>query len=347
MSRTVFFLVFLFVFSSCIESKQGNFDQIMHELVELNQVIETPPIELSKVITEIKKSVQECVQTFMEFYNKVKDNCKTGNLLISEFKAKIEGDILNAIVQENNANNRIVTNNLAVAKLGKDIKEAKEVLKDSRKRHHKETKDFYKTLQESTNKIIVIKHLENIIVDELLNKPANASFLQVKSIKSKLQDLKALVEKDDDEMFTGVLGAMVSLVTLQNLNDQTILKKILTTLAKLKEKLKIWRTKELKSFKELEKLAKKANQAKLTSLRAMGKLYVEAQSSLIAAKSSLTQLVNIKHLLNVALSRKVKESDNWNKLCADQDRIAHLYNKSYTDLKAAAKHTESLIVNGK
>ena len=112
--------------------------------------------------------------------------------------------------------------------------------------------------------------------------------------------------------------------------NQTILKKILTTLAKLKEKLKIWRTKELKSFKELEKLAKKANQAKLTSLRAMGKLYVEAQSSLIAAKSSLTQLVNIKHLLNVALSRKVKESDNWNKLCADQDRIAHLYNKSYS-----------------
>ena len=308
--RTFIFLSILLFFSHCLEKKQDNAGEIIDELTELHTIIGTPKPDLGRLINTIKNSEKNSRHVFDKFFKSVKGNCKTGGRLLVEFMAKIKGDIVSAKAGINRAHDRIKKNTKAITKLTKQIKKHKEQLINAHRRHGKEAKQFQKTLLEAEAKIITIKHVRNIVVDELLNGKAPASLIQVQTINTNLNQLKTQVQNDNDSIFSTVINTLLEMTTEQNLNNQKILRKFLGALRTLNNRIRAWIKKSKQQYRRVRKLNLATKLATLTSLRAFGKLYVEARSSLIAAKRTIEEFKNAGTISSKGLARKNKELEN-------------------------------------
>jgi hypothetical protein len=332
--RTFVFLTLLLVSSICIENKPDSVNEIIDELLELNRVVLTPAQQVGRLVSQIMSSGKECANAFNSFYAKVKNNCELGSKQLKRFQAKIEGDLVTAKVGINAANARVTKNTAAVAKLTGQIKSARQTLKNAHKRHRMEQRAFRHTLAEAEGKLIAIRHVRNIVVDELLNAKSPASLVQVNTITAKLQELKTLVAKDNDSMFTTVVGGLLELVSMQNLNDQSILKKFLASLAQLSNRIRSWRKKAIKANHNIRKLNHATNAARLRSLRALGKLLVVARSSVVAAHRTVDELNNSVLFLNRVSQRKARGASHWASLCNDQARVANIFQTEHQNLGA-------------
>jgi len=333
------------VSSFCIEHKTGNFDQIIDELVELNKAINTPAAQIGRTVSQIRSAARDAATAFSAFYSKVKGNCAAGNKYLSSFSAKLKGDLVNANAGINSATRRVKSTATTAASLSKQVAMAKEGLEKSHERQAKAGRTFRQHLLEAEGKMTVIKHVRNIVVDELLNGKAPASLIQVNTITSKLQELKSMVQASSDSMFTTVVSSLLEMVTEKNLNDQKILRKFLGALKKLNDRIKAWRAGAMKSQKNLNKLNLQTNAAQLKSLRALGRLLVEAKSAGMAATRTIEELTNARGVLAKAQVRKTKETKNWNALCADQARVRGVFATAHKALRAKVQQVSASLLN--
>jgi len=333
------------VSSYCIEKKADNVNQIIDELVELNKAVKTPAAKIGSVVSQIRAAGHDSAKAFGAFYAKVKSNCKAGNGYLKSFTAKLNGDMVSAKSGVNSANGRIKRSTTAAARLAKRLGSSKSALKRSHARQAKEARVFRQNLLEAEGKVVVIRHVRNIVVDELLNGKAPASLIQVNTITSKLQELKTMVEKDNDSMFSAVVGTLLEMVSEKNLNNQKILRKFLGALRKLKNRIVAWRKKALGNSRRIRRLSLASNAARLKSIRALGRLLVEARSSVVAAKRTIDELKNASGLISRALSRKATEVKNWGRLCADQKRVAGLFGGAYNQLRNKVKQVAASLLN--
>jgi hypothetical protein len=338
MSRTFIFLTLLFVSSFCIEKKPDNVNQIIDELVELNKSVGTPASDVGALVSQIRTATHDTSVAFNSFYAGVHSNCQAGFKYLKSFHGKLSGDRVGAQASINSAQSRIAKNTASAARLVKQVKSAKRTLRNAHARMVKERSAYRVSLLEAEGKITVIRHVRNIVVDELLNGKAPASLIQVNTITSKLQELKTLVQKDNDSIFATVVGTLLEMVTEKNLNDQKILRKFLGALSKLNNKIRAWRTSTLKRNKAQHQLNKATAQARLRSLRALGKLLVEAKSAVVAGTRAVEDLKNAVALLGRALARKVQEAKNWGQLCGDQSRVNKLFVDAHNSLLAHLKY---------
>lgn len=333
MSRTfIFITIMLFVSTYCMD-RSDSVNQIMDQLVEVNKAVETPAYKIGRTIAQVKAAAHASDKAFSRFYNGVRNNCKIGTGYLDSFMSKLQADLANAKAAIGNEKGRIQKNAKKIVHLSKEITKVKLEAIHSHRRHKKESKTFRKTLREAEDKLVAIRHIRNIIVDELLNGKGAASFIQVKTITGKLQELKSLVEKDSDPMFVAVVGSLLELATERNLNDQTILKKILNSLRKLHNQITRWKTNGIKSYKKLKSLFQKSNQAKINTVRALSKLLAQANGEKSVATRSVDDLSNAVIMCNKALKSKSNQKVYWKKLCDDQKRIAVLFRKSYETVK--------------
>lgn len=342
--RTFIFLTFLFLSSYCIEKKADNVNQIIDELVELNRIILTPAQKIGRVVAQIREAARDSAKAFDAFYSRVKTNCNAGSGYLKSFTDKLKGDKINAQASINHARNRVKVNQAAHSKLKKQLKDARAALEQAHKRQGREAHEFNQRLLEAESKLTTIRHVRNIVVDELLNGKAPASLIQVNTISTKLNELKTMVEKDNDSLFTSVIGNLLEMASQQNLNDQTTLRKFLGSLRKLNRRIKAWRTAALANHKKIQKINAASNAAKLNSIRATSKLAVEAASAVKGGLRHIDELSNAIGLIEKALARKQKESDNWEKLCKDQSRVAGIFQNAHKALRSRAKQVHGNIV---
>jgi hypothetical protein len=339
MSKAFIFLTLLFVSSFCIEKQPDNVNQIIDELVELNTQVETPAAQIGALVSQIRSAAHDTSKAFNTFYAGVNSNCKAGFKYLTSFESKLKGDRVSAQASINSAKKRMTKNTAAAAKLVVQVKSAKATLRNAHARMVKDRAAYRVALLEAEGKITVIRHVRNIVVDELLNGKAPASLIQVETITTKLQELKTMVQKDNDSIFTTVVGTLLEMVTEKNLNDQKILRKFLGALSKLNNRIRAWRTSTLKRNKALHHLNKATAAARLSSLRALGKLLVEARSAVVAAKRAVEDLNNTVELLGRGLARKGNEYKNWRGLCKDQSRVNRMFVSAH---KGLSKHLKSV-----
>lgn len=338
MSRTFLFLTLLFVTSYCVEKNSNTVNQIIDELVELNKSVRKGPASIGKVIGEIRAAAHNSAKAFNAFYSRVQNNCNAGNKYLNSFEVKLKGDAVVAQNGLNRANARIVKNKAALVRLGLQLANAKKSLKNAHIRQRQEKANFRNHLLEAEAKMTAIRHIRNIVVDELLNGKAPASLLQISSnLSNKLQELKTLIEKDNDPIFSTVVSSLIEMVSEKNLNDQGILRKFLKSLSKLNKRLASWRTKAIKDHNNLLKLNKINNAAKLKTIRAYGRLIVQARAAIGGAKRAIGEYQNALGLVNRALKRKGTEARQWNDLCKDQARIANLFRGAYANITNKTK----------
>jgi hypothetical protein len=334
MSRTFLFLTLLLVSSFCIEKKADNVNQIIDELVALNTSVQTPADKIGSLVSQIRTSAHQSAKAFGAFYSGVQANCKAGTRYLSAFSAKLNGDVVATRQGVLGAQRRMAKGTAAGTRLTAQVATAKTSLRNSRARQVKEATVFRALLAEAKGKMLVLKQVRDIVVDELLNGKAPASLIQVNTITSKLQDLKKMVANDNDSMFSAVVGSLLEMVTQQNLNDQTILRKFLAALARLGSKISNYITKSTAGAKKIRALNLTTNAARLTSLRALGKLLVEARSQVVAGTRTVEELNNAGEVLNRAVQRKVRETKQWSNLCGDQARVGALFMKAHQVIKA-------------
>jgi hypothetical protein len=154
-----------------------------------------------------------------------------------------------------------------------------------------------------------------------------------------------MVAKDNDSMFSAVVGSLLEMVTEQNLNDQTILRKFLAALARLGAKITAYVKTSTAAAARLRKLNSATNAAKLRSLRALGKLLVEARSSVVAGRNMMAELNNAKLVLTRAVNRKTRETKQWSGLCGDQARVGALFVKAHKVIRAKTQQVSAGILN--
>jgi len=347
MSRTFIFLTLLFVSSFCIETKPDNVNQIIDELVELNKNVRSPASTIGALVSQISSAAHDSSVAFNSFYAGVNSNCKAGFKYLTSFEGKLTGDRVGAQSAINSAQTRIRQNRASASKLVVQVTAGKATLRNAHARMVKERAAYRVSLLEAEGKMTVIRHVRNIVVDELLNGKAPASLIQVNTITAKLQELKTLVEKDNDSIFATVVGTLLEMVTEKNLNDQKILRKFLGALSKLNNKIRAWRTATLKGNKAQHQLNKATARARLNSLRALGKLLVEARSAVVAGKRAVEDLRNAVALLTRGLARKVQEHKNWTQLCGDQARVNTLFVSAHNSLRTHLKSVTARLMNMK
>jgi hypothetical protein len=345
MSRTFLFLTLLLVSSFCIEKKADNVNQIIDELVELNKSVQTPADQLGNLVSQIRSSAHQSAKAFGVFYAGVQANCKAGTRYLAAFTAKLNGDLTGTQQGVVHCQNVMRRGTAAGVKLSVQVTAARKSLKSSARRQTREAAVFRALLAEAKGKLLVLKQVRDIVVDELLNGKAPASLIQVNTITSKLLNLKAMVAKDNDSMFSAVVGSLLEMVTEQNLNDQTILRKFLAALARLGAKITAYVTKSTASAARIRALNTATNAAKLRSLRALGKLLVEARSSVVAGRNMMAELNNAKLVLTRAVNRKTRETKQWSGLCGDQARVAALFVGAHKALRAKTQQVSAGILN--
>ena len=313
-----------------MENKPDSVNEIIDQLLELNKLVAPSPQHLSKLVYEIRAASQDTTQSFNSFYGEVKNSCKTAAEKLTSFSTKLNGDLINARDGINVANQSSEQSKATVTRLTQEVKDAKTALRDAKKRQDNERRASRALLREANEKLIALRHVRNIVTDELLNPPKapqKMALIQVQDITSKLQDLKTLAVKGSDAMFTTVVTSLLSMATEQNLNDQNILRKFLEALHKLEENIRAWKMRTLQANKQIRSFNRKSNAEMLKSLRALGQLLIDARSAVVAATRTVDELNNAVTLLTKALSVKNKEAHHWFALCQDQDRIANLYRK--------------------
>jgi hypothetical protein len=333
------------VFSYCIEKKGDNINEIIDELVELNKAVKAPVSHIGSTVSQIRAAAHASAKAFKAFYNRVDLNCKAGFGFIKSFTSKLNGDLVGVKAAINSAHARIKKNTAAVADFAKKLAANKAELRNSHKRHAIESRNFRHRLLEAGAKLTTLRHIRNIIVDELLNGKAPASLIQVNTISTQLKQLKTLVEKDNDTMFSSVVSALLELVSEKNLNDQVILRKFLASLNKLAHKIRAWRRSAIADHKKIRKLNRASNAAKLKSIRALGNLLVEARSEVVGATRAIDELNNAIFIINKALARKQKENKHWERICDDQKRVAKIFTTAYTNLKNKVKKVGAALLN--
>jgi hypothetical protein len=344
MSRTFIFLTLLFVSSYCIERKAANINQIVDELVELNKKIATPKDSIGTIVAQIGSAVRDSSRAFKGFYTDLQRNCASGQGYINDFANKLKGDLIAAQTGINDSNKAIAHSDKDAAEYAKQIKSGKAALRAAHVRHEKEKAAFAAVLMEADLKQLTIKHVRDIIEDELLNGKA-PTLLQVNTITEKLTELKGMLEKSNDNMFSVVVGSLLETISEQNLNNQTVLRNILNTLAKIRKNLLAWRKKAIATNKQIRKTAKQTAAARLKALRALGRLLVEARSAKTNAQRNIQELNAAVAHLNNALKRKTRELKHWNALCTDQARIALVFRNGRTELKNHVKKVSAALLN--
>jgi len=348
MFRTFIFLTLLIAFSYCTERKADNINQIIDELVELNKGVKGGPGGVGALVGKIKAASRDAAKAFKAFYAGVEANCDAGKGFLKSFTAKLKGDLIGAKAAINDAKKEVEEAEKNTHKYKEGLEKVKETMEKAQKRQVKEAAFFRKNLLEASGKLTVIKHVRDIVVDELLNgPPPKGTFIQlkVKEVNEKLNELKTLAENSkDDDLFATTITTLIAMVSEKNLSDQKIVRKFLKALAKLRNKLSAYKKTSLASRKKVLALQAKTRAARLKSLRALGRLLIQAKSDKVGAGRQIGELKNAVHLIGKGLSKKANELKHWTKLCVDQARIMKIFKDGEAELHKKVKDVTNMVM---
>jgi hypothetical protein len=329
-----------------MEKRADAVNQIIDELVELNKEL-THNAEIGRMVSQIRASLSNSAKIFNAFYKVVEKNCNAVHKSLDGFVKTLEGDKLSANSEASRLRTSIAKHQRNAVQFAKQLRNTKKALRSSLNRHSKEGKLFRGRKLEAENKLIVIRHVTNIINDELLNSNKPASLIQVNTISSKLQELKNLIAYDNDAMFASVVSSLIEMSSEQNLNDQNTLNKLLNALRRLEAKINTWRTVALKDQRRIVRLNQVANAAKLKSIRALSKLVVEARSHITGSQKQMAEIANGLGLVVRGIARKLKEKVALKTVCDDQARVQREAVQAYTQLTAKTHDVAKAVLNFK
>ena len=227
--------------STLIDTKidSSEFQEIMEDFVEVHKEAEESQ-NIGQIITTIKTSMAQNEKKYESFINSFRLSCKNAESKLSKFIKRLNKQLNHLKHKVNKSTNHAKDSNKQRQENSVNLSKAQKELENIKKQQIQLILDYHAGAAESDQRIIVVQDLENQIVDELANHEFHddASFIELKNkLNEKTNKLKTLIMKSGNSLEAKALISLVDLASEHNFSDQSILRKILKLLRKLKNKL--------------------------------------------------------------------------------------------------------------
>jgi len=324
MNRTFIFLAFLLLSAIYIEGKPEAINELFEELVELNAQVKTSQFAVKNLVNQVRSESAEASRNSVTYENNVKLTCSTGQSDLQSFLTKLNGDMVAAKAGMESTNRQIAEDKAKSKKVYEENENNKRGHQQEVERQRDVQRTFRRHVAEAHRKLAVIQHVTNIIHDELLNANATgkrASLIQVTTVTEKLQELKTLVAKDEDTMFSHIVETLIEMATEQNLNDQDVLRNILAALNKLQSSMLSWMKNAKADNKKIRMINREENAARLKTIRNSEKLLADYAASDTLNRRTVEDLNIVYMTAGTAFHHKRREFNSYRVLCEDQYKL--------------------------
>jgi len=322
MNKTFIFLAFLLLSANYIQGKPEAINELFEELLELNAQVKTSTYQVSNLFDQARSESMAASAYFATFENNSKMTCARLQSDFKSFMTKLSGDMVAAKAGMASTHRQMAEDKSKSAEVYKENQNNIRGHQQELERQRDVQKTFRQAVAEANRKLVVVKHVKNIINDELLNATrGKASLIQVTTVTKKLQELRELMAKDEDTMFSHIVETLIEMTTEQNLNDQGVLRNLLAALRKLRNSLRSWVEKATADNEKLRKISSEENAARLKTISNSEKLLADYAASETLNRRTLDELNNVVVLAEAALSRKTREFQGSEALCQHQSQL--------------------------
>ena len=325
MRTTIVNLTFMLLLTVTLSSS-SKYSNILTQFIELNNVIGNPSEDVGVIISNVKNVLIEEEKNNEAHYSGLLTNCASGDSLINSALVKLANDVNDSKKNLNDWNTSLGSSGKDIAKAEDDIKTTSDKIGINKKQIEKELEDFKVSVTETDQKLTVVKVLRNIITDELINSHPG-SFLQINKFTDKLNELKGMLNNDNDSLYSPLVSVLLELASEQNFSDQGMLKKILENISNLDKSLIEYRNKRQTDLNDALKNLR-ANSVNLAKIRhAYLNMRAQSLSKRIDAQHYIHFYTNEITHFNSETNRKNDEKQLLSKIC-DFEKDAYAKDKA-------------------
>jgi len=298
----------------CSAKPKTNYENIIHQFVELNEEMGVPKEDVGVMIANVQTALDKSRNAAKSFFRAVETHCASGLAKLNEgIKSNTDA------ITDASSNINTWTKNLAAATLDRknaksEIVKGRAQLQNLRKRITKLTMDYRVYAEEADKKLNVVKVLRDIISDELFNRVPGA-LVQVNKFQQKLAELKEMLNNNSDSLYSPIISVLLDLATEQNFADQGILRKILDNLKNLHKALLDFRTKQEKSLDAEMVTLKKQIKNVRHRVRAYRRMAHQAASKAIDARHYIAFFKHEITHFTAEKNRMIAAKNLFTKLC--------------------------------
>jgi phage shock protein A len=299
----------------------------------LNEAVGNQKEDIGVMLANVKNTLEKGRKQHEEHFRTLSNHCATAN---SKIQASIV-KLTQATTDSQNTLNQWKSSIAQATKERKDatdnIKTAKGQLKAFQKRVDKLLLDYKVVAEEADQKLNVVKLLRDIITDELLNR-SPGSFVQLSKFQQKLNELKGMLNNNNDSLYAPIVTVLLDLATEQNFSNQGVLKKILENLTSLNASLTNFRSKQEDGLKKEEKNLHGQMKNTMDRINAYSKMRAQATSKGLDANHYIKFYTHEITHFNAEKARKLEEQRMFGKLC-DYEKNANKQDvKRFTQFKS-------------
>lgn len=330
--------VLLLTISFCSTSQ---YSTIINQFIELNNELGNPREDVGVVISNVKNVISDEEKQEANNFNELSQICISAETLVNGAITKLGNDITESTKNLNEWKAVLESSNLQVKKTESNISDTALKITNGQTRIEKTLEDFKVLATETDQKLIVVKTLRDIITDELLNNNGAHSFVQLNKFTDKLNELKTMLNSENDSLYSPLVSVLITLASEQNFSDQGILKKILENINNLDNNLKQFRvSRENAMNSELQTM--RASQGNLGRIKSA---YTNMRAQSLSRRADAQHYIQFyTNEITHFNAEKVRKNDELNlvkKIC-EYERSAH--NAANKDLKEFKDKVVPLIV---
>ena len=336
----IFLIILISTFSFTQTTKLHDYEELITKFSQLQQAVGNDANEISVAVSQVSTGIKETLDKYNSLQDGFKDKCDAGNLLLNEFIAKLNNDNLALVAQVSLAQDSIKSAEKQNADFKEVIRGIKSDIEAKETDYANQIAEFEQYAVEADAKIISVKSITDIIVDELLNQSTGAvSFLQLntKEFKMKIQDLKAMLleTKAKETKYSPMAMTLLQLAMTKGFSDQAVLRQVLDILKKISDNLVTFREKQQSEGKSQLKSMRAAIDEKKNQAKANYKLYQTAKGEISANQELIQDANKNKVSIDATILRKTAEIGFWSKLCnyeSDAREAAIKSSRDFSDL---------------
>jgi chromosome segregation ATPase len=266
------------------------------------------------LLAQIRNAWDNQKKANTEFHRTLTTHCTAAH-------AKIQGSITKLTQAITDAQNNMNTHKQSLEKSNKAVKEAAENIQKARtaykglnQRLDKTLLDYKVVAQEADQKLNVVKLLRDIISDELLNdKPGN--FVQLNKFQEKLNELKGMLNNNNDSIYAPIVSVLLDLATEQNFANQGVLKQILQNLNNLDKALREFRKKQEAGLDSEVKSIRAQMKNTVDRIQAYSRMRAQSRSKSLDSTHYIRFYSHEIEHFNAEKGRKGEEQKMLTKLC--------------------------------
>jgi len=330
--------MFLLTITLCSTSQ---YSTIINQFIELNNELGNPREDVGVIISSVKNVINDQEKVQNTDFNELNQICISAETSVNGAITKLNNDVNDSTKNLNEWKAVLAASMQQVQRTEGNISGTTKKLGETKTAIDKSLEDFKVFVTETDQKLNVVKILRDIITDELLNHTGGHSFVQLNRFTEKLNELKGMLNNENDSLYSPLVSVLLNLASEQNFSDQGILKKILENINNLEANLRQFRHQREGSLNtELKTL--RASLANLGKIRgAYENMRAQSLSKRIDSQHYIQFYTNELSHFNAEKIRKNEELNLLHKIC-NFERNAHT--ASVRDLQAFKSQVVPYIV---